>query len=139
MLRFIIAFGLTFSATLPAILSQPAHQIDFGEYASATAAASNWIAGEGSAPASVQNVDGKSVLALPCKFAGTQLGRGVWDRKVSLDLSEAQGIEFEVLCTKAAPSQHFHFTCKAVTAGITAPSRPATPKDGTGSRSRKVT
>lgn len=81
--------------------------IDACEYATSEAASAAWVAGDGSTPATVRVVDGKPALVMACKFAGTQLGRGVWDRKLDLDLSQAQGVEVELMCTNAGPISAF--------------------------------
>jgi len=81
--------------------------IDSCDYASDQAAQSAWIAREGSSPAAVRAVDGKPALVLRCNFAGTAIGRGVWDRAVALDLSQAEGIELEFHCANAGPVSSF--------------------------------
>jgi len=48
------------------------------------------------APAEALLVGGRPVIKLTCNFEGTAIPRGVWDREVSLDLSTASAISFDV-------------------------------------------
>jgi uncharacterized lipoprotein YddW (UPF0748 family) len=61
----------------------------------------------GSAPATVATVDGKKVLRLPCNFATSDAERAGWDRKVTLDLSNSKGIQFQFKCNDLSPVAYF--------------------------------
>ena len=95
-----------FLATL--LAAQLAASIDPCVYPDAQAASAVWVASEkGCAPAGVESVDGQSVLALRCNFAGTEIGRGSWDRPVTVPMAQTQGIEFEIECANAQPIASF--------------------------------
>lgn len=91
---------------LPLLLA--AAIIDSGVYDNDAAAQAAWTPSEkGCAPAAVEQVDGKQVLALRCNFAGTQTGRGSWDRAVTVPMAQAQGVEFEIRCDDTRPISAF--------------------------------
>ena len=54
------------------------------------------VATESTAPAEPVVIDGRPALKLTCNFEGTTIPRGVWDGHVSLDLSLASAISFDV-------------------------------------------
>ena len=95
-------------SVLRAPAAEPA-MIDAGLYADPAAAQKVWQPMRGSAPVEVALIDGRNVLRLPCRFAGSKAERASWDRSVSLDLSSGRGIEFKVLCTNTTPVSHFSF------------------------------
>ena len=105
MFRFVLPFMLLVTCMPEARAGNGI--IDACDYPGTEAARATWVAGEGSAPAGMRDVDGKPALVLSCLFAGTQAGRGVWDRKVDLDMAQAQGIELEVMCANAGPVSSF--------------------------------
>lgn len=49
-----------------------------------------------SPPARSLAIEGRTVLELRCNFAGTEVGRGYWDRGVELDLTDATAVCFDV-------------------------------------------
>ena len=61
----------------------------------------------GSEPVQVAVQDGLQCLRFPCRFTGLPVQRGSWDRRVTLDLSAAEGIHFQVLCRDASPVSYF--------------------------------
>lgn len=81
--------------------------IDACDYPDDTAARKAWVAGEGSTLAAARVVDGEPALLLRCNFAASSAGRGVWDRKVAIDLEQAEGIQFEIRCANAGPVSSF--------------------------------
>ncbi len=82
--------------------------IDAGVYPDDAAARAAWTASEkGCASAEVAEVDGRKTLALRCNFAGTQIGRGSWDRSVAVPMGQAQGVEFEIRCDDTRPISAF--------------------------------
>lgn len=102
--RFVVRCVMLLVALLAAQLAS----IDPGVYPDAKAASAVWSASEkGCAPASVERVDGQSVLALKCNFAGTEIGRGSWDRAVTVPMAQTQGIEFEIECANTQPIASF--------------------------------
>jgi uncharacterized lipoprotein YddW (UPF0748 family) len=83
--------------------------IDSCEYATDAAPRAAWQPMRGSAPAASAVVDGRKVLRLPCDFAGGKIDRASWDRKVRLDLSNARGVQFRLLCRDSSPVSYFSF------------------------------
>jgi uncharacterized lipoprotein YddW (UPF0748 family) len=71
------------------------------------AARAAWQPMDGTAPASVAEVEGAKALRMPCNFSGTKIERASWDRKVQLDLSACRGVAFKFFCRDAAPVAHF--------------------------------
>lgn len=103
------AFG-SIVCSLPA---QDGAMIDACNYATDKVAQTAWIAKEGSPPATVRTVDGRQALVLRCNFAGTSIGRGVWDREAAINLSQAEGVELEFRCANAGPVSSFTFYLKS--------------------------
>lgn len=90
------------------IAAQLTASIDPCAYANAAAARTAWVVSEKDCAApEVAMVDGKQALALRCNFAGTSIGRGSWDRAVTVPMDSAQGIEFEIMCADALPIASF--------------------------------
>ncbi|MHB9010059.1 MAG: family 10 glycosylhydrolase [Limisphaerales bacterium] len=81
--------------------------IDDCQYADEAAARAAWVPMTGTAPVTLQTKAGVRALRLSCNFAGTAMKRASWDRRVSLDLSACQGIQFQFLCPDATPVSHF--------------------------------
>lgn len=95
---------------LVSLLAAQLSLIDSCTYADAQAAAAVWKASEnGCSPANVATVDGQQVLALTCNFAGTEIGRGSWDRAITTPMGQAQGVEFEIQCANMQPISAFSF------------------------------
>ena len=84
-----------------------AAMIDDCRYANDAAARANWSPMSGTAPVTVTNLAGQTVLRLPCNFAGTTIERASWDRKVKLDLTACRGIKFKLWCRDVSPVGHF--------------------------------
>lgn len=108
---FVISFirRLFVCLTLAQVWAHAASQglIDTGEYSGDTAAREAWVAKEGAPPAAARAAAGRAALQLFCPFSDTALKRAVWDREVALDLSRAEGVEFEIYCPKAGPISSF--------------------------------
>jgi uncharacterized lipoprotein YddW (UPF0748 family) len=81
--------------------------IDACQYANNAAARAAWAPMRGSAQVVAGVVDGQKVLRLPCDFAGAQVERASWDRKVTLDLASSRGVQFRMLCRNALPVAYF--------------------------------
>lgn len=81
--------------------------IENRDYPNDAAAQAAWVPMGGTAPVSVTAAGAGKALRLPCNFAGTDIERASWDRKVQLDLSSCRGVEFEVLCRDASPVSYF--------------------------------
>jgi uncharacterized lipoprotein YddW (UPF0748 family) len=58
------------------------------------AAQTAWRPMTGSKQVSVAKIDGKQALRMACNFAGTQIDRASWDRKVDVDLTGRKGVQF---------------------------------------------
>ncbi len=82
--------------------------IDDFHYADNAAAETAWRPMGGSATAAAVTLDGHIALRLPCNFAGTTVDRASWDRKVTLDLTPCQGIQFNIFCKNPAPVSRFN-------------------------------
>ena len=90
------------------LAAQLASAIDPCAYTDAEAARAVWTVSEkGCAPAEAATVDGRQVLALRCNFAGTDIGRGSWDRAVTIPMGQTQGVEFDILCADTQPVASF--------------------------------
>lgn len=70
-------------------------------------AKARWQPMKGSPPAEVVTADGREAVRLGCPFAGTAIERASWDVPVTLDLTPARGLRFEVRCDDLAPVSHF--------------------------------
>ncbi len=78
------------------------------DYGDAVAVAAAWQAGERTAPAEqVQRPDGPA-LRLPILFETNDSRRSYWDVPLSLDLTTARGLSFEVLCPDDSPVAYFN-------------------------------
>ncbi|MCX7591699.1 MAG: family 10 glycosylhydrolase [Kiritimatiellae bacterium] len=84
-----------------------AQVIDECRYQDDATARSAWRAVGGTAPARCTTVEGQPALLLRCNFSSGASERAVWDRSVSLDLSDSAGIEFKLFCRNSAPVSHF--------------------------------
>jgi uncharacterized lipoprotein YddW (UPF0748 family) len=92
--------------TLPA--ARPAGRvIEDAGYRDDAAARSAWKAMEGSPAVSVAQVEGRSAVKFPCNFKGSRAERFYWDKAVSLDLTSARGIQFEMNCPDLAAVSSF--------------------------------
>jgi uncharacterized lipoprotein YddW (UPF0748 family) len=83
--------------------------IDDFAYRDAEQARAAWQPMGESGPVSAVEISGRRVLRLPCDFAGTQIERASWDRKVTLDLTACRGVRFEFYCSDVRPVSHFSF------------------------------
>ena len=81
--------------------------IDACAFPDDASAAKVWVAKEDSPPPAMRKLDGASVMALECKFATTKVGRGCWDRAITLDLSQAEGLQLDIFCADAGPIASF--------------------------------
>lgn len=81
--------------------------IDDGRYPNDAAAQQNWLPMKGTAPVTITNLAGRTVLRLPCNFAGTTIERASWDRKVKLDMTACRGVRFQLWCGDISPISHF--------------------------------
>lgn len=73
------------------------HLVDSFTYEPPRTVAQAWAAQDAAvAPAETVTLGGRAVLKLPCNFAGTTMPRGIWDGLLSLDLSLASAISFDV-------------------------------------------
>ena len=92
--------------TLPA--TRPAGRvIEDAGYRDDAAARAAWKSMEGSPAASVAQVEGRRAVKFPCNFKGSGLERCYWDKAVSLDLTSAGGVQFEMNCPDLAAVSHF--------------------------------
>ncbi len=82
--------------------------IDNAEYPSDAAARAAWQPMGGTAAVGLAKIDDRAALRMPCNFAGTKIERASWDRAVTLDLSAARGITFDILCRDRSPVGHFN-------------------------------
>src|SRR4051812_40723964 len=106
-IRYLL-FALAFAPVVAHAVSDGV--IDGGEYGSDAAARDVWVAKEGAPAAAARRVAGRAALALSCPFSDKKLKRGVWDREVTLDLSQAEGAALEIFCPKAGISSFsFYF------------------------------
>ncbi len=87
--------------------------IDACAFADDAAAQKLWLPRDDSPPPTMQNVEGERMLTLDCKFATTNAGRGCWDREVKLDLSQAEGVQFDIQCANAGPISAFTLYLKS--------------------------
>lgn len=87
--------------------------IDAGVYADDAAAAAAWVARDGSAPVTMSDADGQRVLRFPCAFATSKGPRAYWDHATQLDLSGAEGVQFEIFCGNAGPITSFSLYFKS--------------------------
>jgi uncharacterized lipoprotein YddW (UPF0748 family) len=97
---------LLLSPALPA-RAQAGAVIDDCRYADDAAARAVWVPMGGSLPAAVTNLEGATVLRLPCKFAASTAERASWDRKGTVDLSDCSGVQFRLFCRDASPVSYF--------------------------------
>ena len=81
--------------------------IDSCQYPDPAAAQAAWVPMGKTAPVTLAEMEGHSVLRLPCHFAGPRLERASWDRAVHLDLSGCQGVQLQLFCREAGPISHF--------------------------------
>ncbi|HVM51107.1 MAG TPA: family 10 glycosylhydrolase [Candidatus Acidoferrum sp.] len=81
--------------------------IDDCGYATDAAAQAVWQPMRGSAEVLAATLDGAKALRLPCRFAGKQIERASWDRRVKLDLAQSRGVQFQLLCRNASPVSYF--------------------------------
>lgn len=87
---------------------------DACRYPDDAAAAKAWVAGWESKPAVMREVNGAPALTLECKLStATSAERAVWDRRITLDLEGAEGIEFDFFCRDAGPVSNFSLYFKS--------------------------
>lgn len=98
-----------FLCTLICIAQQAfaAGLIDACAFPDDASAAKAWAAREGATPPTMQKADGERVMTLDCKFATSNIGRGCWDRALTLDLSQAEGLQLDMFCANAGPIATF--------------------------------
>jgi uncharacterized lipoprotein YddW (UPF0748 family) len=106
-----MAWGQVMGAEPPA--STGGLVIDSCAYANNAAAAAAWEPMYGTRNAEAATVDGQAVLRLPCVFKSTHEARASWDKRVSLDLSKASGIQFKLLCRNPLPVTYFSIYLKS--------------------------
>ncbi len=99
-------FG-SLACLLGALAQQPSAVIETGQYATDSAARAAWQPMAGTAPVVAATLDGQPLLRFPCNFAGTQIERASWDRRVRLDLSGCRGVQFQFYCRDASPVSYF--------------------------------
>ncbi len=92
----------------PLILTALSHGddalIDSCQYSDDSAAQAVWISSTRYPPAIVREMDGSKVIALRCDFTPKDIERCYWDRRFeTLDLSQSEGISFDILCTNSKP------------------------------------
>ena len=71
------------------------------------AARKAWEPMAGSAPVSIEHLDGRRALKLHCDFSGGRIERASWDRKVKMDLTFCKGVRFLFRCRDTSPIGHF--------------------------------
>lgn len=81
--------------------------IDDGQFATEAEAQAAWRLMGTTAPVRLFQPDDRKALKLPCVFAGSKSERASWDRRVTLDLTAARGIEFQLFCRDASPVSYF--------------------------------
>lgn len=84
--------------------------LDYPDIATARKA---WIPMNDSAPVSRVKWESCRGMRFTCNFAGTKFERASWDLKTTLDLSTAQGIQFQVFCPDPSPVSYFGFYLKS--------------------------
>jgi uncharacterized lipoprotein YddW (UPF0748 family) len=72
-----------------------------------SAARKAWVPMGATAPVSAEERGGEPSLKMACNFAGTKSERASWDRAVSLDLSLAASVRFQISCADTSPISHF--------------------------------
>ncbi|MBM4045807.1 MAG: hypothetical protein FJ279_11885, partial [Planctomycetes bacterium] len=102
-----LAGGIVTAQPIPAPPRAEYATFDDGQYASDAAAQAAWEGLWGTAPVSVVTLDGRKVLRMPCNLAGTKIDRATWDKKVNLNLTSCQGIQFRLFCKDTSPVSHF--------------------------------
>lgn len=125
----LLSIFLALCGVLP--LSAAEGVIDEGRYASPSEAAKNWLAREGTLPATLGEVEDGKFLLLSCQFVGTKANRAVWDRATTLDLSQAEGIEFELRCDDPAAVSSFSFYFQSGDGWYSIAFTPPNPRDWT--------
>lgn len=84
----------------------PARVIDDFGYPGREAAAKTWRPAKGSPPPAP--TEGGRGLVFPCPFKSRELTRAYWDRAVSLDLSGARALEFDLSCDNPQAIRSFN-------------------------------
>jgi uncharacterized lipoprotein YddW (UPF0748 family) len=122
------ALGLALAASAPqAHAAAGTALIASCDYPDDATAAAAWTPMKGSAPATSATAAGRRALRLPCNFAGTKFQRASWDMSCDLDLADCRGIQFDVLCTNAAPVSYFSVYFQSEGGWYSAPFHPDSP------------
>ena len=86
--------------------------VDDFTFESVNAAREAWrpasVPGQSIAPVQPLSIDGRPVLKMTCNFSTTTMPRAYWDRAVSLDLSLATAITFDVYAQNLRSISHCH-------------------------------
>ena len=72
-----------------------------------------WKGREDSPAPTMEKVQGEPAMNLQVNFATSKAGRGCWDREVKLDLSLAEGIQFDIQCGNSGPISGFTLYLKS--------------------------
>lgn len=83
--------------------------IDRCDYRNNSAAQAVWRSINGSAQPVTVNAGGRNALGIPCRFKGTKAERASVERKVQLDLTRCQGLQFQFRCVDPSPVSKFNF------------------------------
>ena len=90
-------------------------------------AADTWLPMRETAPVSAIRLNGCVALRMPCNFHDTTLERASWDRSAALDLSLAQGLQFQFYCADPTPVSGFTFYLRSGSGWYSIPFAPQTP------------
>lgn len=83
--------------------------VDSCDYRDDNAAAAVWRSHNGSTRPEAGNAVGRRVLRVPCRFKATKAPCASVERKVKLDLTRCQGLQFQFLCTDPSSISKFNF------------------------------
>jgi uncharacterized lipoprotein YddW (UPF0748 family) len=92
--------------TLPAT-GPSGRVIDDASYSDDADARAAWMPMEGAPAVSVVQVEGRRAIKFSCNFKDTRFERCYWDKAVKLDLTSAQGVQFEMNCPNVAAVSNF--------------------------------
>lgn len=83
--------------------------VDRCDYQNDSAAQAVWRSWNGSTKAEAADAGGRHVLRIPCRYKGAKAACASVERKVKLDLTRCQGIQFQFRCTDPSPVSKFNF------------------------------
>lgn len=81
--------------------------IDACNYPDDASAAKAWIASKGSPAPVMREANGTRELTFACQLTDKAVDRNYWDREVTLDLADSEGVQFDIQAPDLGPIAHF--------------------------------